>query len=1008
MLSRSIKENINKTDKKNNDNRTSRARDYLRNSMVDLNHNKLYNKFINKIKDPSQLASSHIGPTKTNIDSVQLSIYENNALKTDFNKISRKSMNLGYGIIRKKGTKRVNKLIVKYSEDERFLHELLFKSLKEINKNKGNKGNISEKSKISEKSEKSKKDFNNTDKNDKKKGKAKFEEFRNYIIRNQNSFNQDFELFFDQIYNEGGDDIYEVKKLENLIARYSVIIFFVLNNNFEEAHKIFLLMLQENEKYIDLFEYKIYKSFSKLERKKNIFKLYPQTAKPLFKIFSSIIKFSITFNITRYRNKYLLKYLSLHSLIYRIFRKKYEIRGFTSETKNNIKYWFSINLHYASYFSLKNYCSLKIPLALSDLILKVYKNVDESILSLTEKSLLVNTSYNSSLIAYVNGQNEIALKNLEKAKQRIISYYGDKSPSILNPNNYNNNIYNNISNISLNNLNENAFNNSFSSCLKRIINEKHTIKKKSLFSKNQRVPDNYLNNSFIGTEDVIHQILSNSNRKNSIRMDGINSLFLVELNKAFNRSKSKKFSINENNFVNFVNLQNEYDVGQKKTNENTSRISIMPLLDIKNYNIPKYIKNPLLIKIELLMCEIEIDKKNYYNAYEHIKTSIVIMFMMKHSIEGKLYENFKEEIRIMLTYLNQIEELNDIKIKKKQKSILKKKNKGKNNSSRTLVFSSDKIIRVDNNNTFSNFNGNNYSNNDSIDFSSEYKNGFLSDEIEKFIIFLNSLSIYQIKILNDFQPKTKNKNDLPILFHGQFKDSLTYSQRKALESLHTMTLSRYMVLEDPNKPILPSNIKFTFLNKKHKDNKNKNDMNYNLNVLATSNATKSIEDESQNQNDTYPNFNEPMFYVIEKTKEHEIFQKIIMSEKCNADLRKFFIKDYDFVIKIIKNLREDELEDIMNNPQILVEPIKKYIKNNKNYEKFISVGKNRQCIQLNNFNYLFRNSDRESNINKKLKTLINPKIKRIKTTNYNTNNFFSKQENKEKNNLTLSFNNINK
>ena len=40
---------------------------------------------------------------------------------------------------------------------------------------------------------------------------------------------------------------------------------------------------------------------------------------------------------------------------------------------------------------------------------------------------------------------------------------------------------------------------------------------------------------------------------------------------------------------------------------------------------------------------------------------------------------------------------------------------------------------------------------------------------------------------------------------------------------------------------------------------------------------------------------------------------------------------------------------------ILVEPIKTYIKNNKNYEKYISVGKNRQCIQLNNYNYLLRN-----------------------------------------------------
>ncbi len=39
--------------------------------------------------------------------------------------------------------------------------------------------------------------------------------------------------------------------------------------------------------------------------------------------------------------------------------------------------------------------------------------------------------------------------------------------------------------------------------------------------------------------------------------------------------------------------------------------------------------------------------------------------------------------------------------------------------------------------------------------------------------FLNSLSLSQIKILNETQTDDIKRNDLPILFPSQFKDSLS-------------------------------------------------------------------------------------------------------------------------------------------------------------------------------------------------------------------------------------------
>ena len=181
--------------------------------------------------------------------------------------------------------------------------------------------------------------------------------------------------------------------------------------------------------------------------------------------------------------------------------------------------------------------------------------------------------------------------------------------------------------------------------------------------------------------------------------------------------------------------------------------------------------------------------------------------------------------------------------------------------------------------------------------------------------------------MNDFQPKTKNKNDLPILFHSQFKDSLSGSQRISLEKLQTMTLSRYMILQDSDKPILPTNLKFEILNKKKqkkKKNINNFSFNYNVNFTKTSNEEDDVYSMTDNDSD---------IDISIKTKEHEIFQKIMLSKNNNIELRKFLFKYYDFVIKILRNANEADIENIIENPKIIVEPIKTYINNNKNTKR---------------------------------------------------------------------------
>ena len=126
---------INKTNKKeyNEDNKDSyTARHLIRKSMFDLKHKNIFNKLAPKAKNPSLVMGSLNYKTKlekiypTDKNSLNSNKLVNNVNPNIF-KNSRKSLN--QGIIRKKGTKRLNKVKfnrLKLSEDEQFLHELLF------------------------------------------------------------------------------------------------------------------------------------------------------------------------------------------------------------------------------------------------------------------------------------------------------------------------------------------------------------------------------------------------------------------------------------------------------------------------------------------------------------------------------------------------------------------------------------------------------------------------------------------------------------------------------------------------------------------------------------------------------------------------------------------------------------------------------------------------------------------------------------------------------------------
>ena len=114
--------------------------------------------------------------------------------------------------------------------------------------------------------------------------------------------------------------------------------------------------------------------------------------------------------------------------------------------------------------------------------------------------------------------------------------------------------------------------------------------------------------------------------------------------------------------------------------------------------------------------------------------------------------------------------------------------------------------------------------------------------MEKFFIFICSLSIYQLKILNESQPTpSKKRNDLPIIFSNQFKDCLTNTQRISLTLLESMSLSRYIILKNVNDNICPENLDFRFMKYRIKDIDSDNEKENNKNQKAKSKATKNNE-----------------------------------------------------------------------------------------------------------------------------------------------------------------------
>ena len=327
-------------------------------------------------------------------------------------------------------------------------------------------------------------------------------------------------------------------------------------------------------------------------------------------------------------------------------------------------------------------------------------------------------------------------------------------------------------------------------------------------------------------------------------------------------------------------------------------------------SIPNIFQTPILIKSELLMAEIELDRKHYRAAYTFTNHALAIISIFKKLQNEFLLNKYSKEQKYIKEFLNIIDNSNMITESNDEEE---EEEKSRENEKDSIRYMKDKeYIKL-------------------IEFKERITlNKKMLKELEKFFIFFMNLSIYQIKVLNETQPKAKIKDFLPILFQNQFKDCLSLKQNNSLENLDVMSLSRYMILKDPNKLILPGNLN---ISTKYFEKPELFKSHY-VKTEIKKTPEEKMEEAKLNQ------------------KANEIFRKVIKSIKDKTRLVILFKNNYDLVIKIIKNSNKAQIKNLIECPESLIIPIEKYEYNRNNPIDYLKRDFKRKKSQIIGNNFL--------------------------------------------------------
>ena len=726
--------------------------------------------------------------------------------------------------------------------------------------------------------------------------------------------NQEYNKKKSSFFGEKNTDIYnKMLNFKETISNYCLIIHLYLKKNQnKKAFELFLLMCSKNKVIIEYFYKKIQEQLPKISNSNRIGKFFPSITKLFIQLLSCFIKLSGKFSKSRLQTYYIKYYLKtiyiVSDTVINRFGGVNNVQGMDSDIKHIGRYFYRNCIFDAAIFFFMKYQPLIISNFILQHILELYQDKSFTELLDVEQVLLLKVNYNLGLFLYADGNNIDAISYLNQAKERLsdIKFLPLTKEKKEKPYNI---IQSGFSNEQIPILSKLTYNNKrFGSFLN---NEKIKRSSKNLFL--SKINNNNINtiNSNNNTKDLNDNSFLNFNKNNILRTSGSSFMDL----------SIKKYSSSNKNKV-LLTLDSETKETLPRKSSGVLFGNQIMTLQQQCENVEEKIYN----EIELILGEIEITQKNYKEALIHLKKLLPPTNNQNNLNSNNIYQNRNRN--------KFIEEQNQ--------SYQNRKESDTNYCNYKLLTDSDKrrimalLSKIDHayDNNESNYEENELSNkftnyfylykNNNIIERKKYIN---SKEMEKFFIFICSLSVYQLKILNESQPSPSDKrNDLPIIFNNQFKDCLTNAQRMSLTLLESMSLTRYIILKDTNQDICPENLDFRFMKYRIKDT----DIDYdNENNKIYKKKSKNRRNTETNNTQDISNAN---YYKINNTTSSKIKTKNDFEEDDFENIlniikneeNKDFIEEYkNSILQVLLDLDKEEQKIFLNSKNMLKKLIKK-------------------------------------------------------------------------------------
>ena len=754
------------------------------------------------------------------------------------------------------------------------------------------------------------------------------------------------------------------------IANYCLIFSLYFNAGESiKALKLFLIMCEHNKNSIKYLTSKIIEQLPKISNSNKIAKYYPTITKTMLQILGIFIKLSGKFHKSILENEYITLYFKIIHLL-SITVIKYNPANneeINNQLKNERRYFYSSCLFDLTFYLLNRFQPLSVSIYILQHILESYGNKLTFVPNEIESILLLKVNYNLGIFYYMNGCYKESISNLNQARDRLleIKYF----PIIKNYQKkhdtdyiYNKLVFNTNSSSNLYNFNEFLAD----------------------FNKNVNFNRNKFKRASINTNNV-------NNNKNTFDKQTLISM------------------IKEKN----LKIQKENDL--KKDRKKLYTTIYLGVNSLLNFNDPitlEHVKEKLFIEIELLLSEIELNHKNFREALNHINTILILQsnYIVEQNNGNNGISKYRESKKI-----SKSKTVNNLFLKNSttsngnvnnEESNLSESKFSSNLNLKNKILSESNIVSLDRKksdtvmiNIFSKFKNVKYhlstvdknrimlileqierentgNQNTASDKKMQIKylknlikrneslnkdrKMITSKEMEKFFIFICSLSLYQLKILNESQPEPSQiRNDLPIIFNNQFQDTLTNSQRMSLSLLETMSLSRYIILKDTDQDISPENLDYRFMKYRIKeadsDEEYYNKIKNKKSNIESGKGRRRSSDSSLSVNTLNNNYGSQKFLNLKKFEsecEDFCINVEMLLNSIITDKNKNFINLHkNSIMKLLNQMSKEELKTFMNCPKLLKHMInniyKKYeIKENggndghKNISNFLFEKKN--------------------------------------------------------------------